>query len=124
MKRAASLFTATVLALSFGAGCYKTQYQLTPPAGMARPGPQHMHLGLLGFIELSSPIDLAAECPGGGAVMIDERVGVLGGIVNIVLGAFIPLLHIHNATVGCGDGGGAPEAAPPAPTEGEPAPAE
>jgi hypothetical protein len=96
-----SIVLASVLASSL-ASCYKTTYELRPPPLIARPASQHFHLGLIGFIELSSPIVLTSECGGPEqASLIFERVGVLGGVVNLVLGTFIPILHVHNATVGC-----------------------
>ena len=110
MKRIA---TTMVLAAALAGGCYKTQYHLTAPAPVAQMGAEKFHLGVIGIIELSSPIDLTGECGGTQAVMVDERVSVLGGVVNMVLGYFVPILHIHNASVGCGAGGAAPTGAPP-----------
>lgn len=102
---------ASAIALASLAGCYKTTYELKPPT-MSTPKGEHFHLGVIGIIELSSPINPAAECGGPDAsVAVNEQVSILGGLVNMVLGTFVPILHVHNATVGCGGGG-----APPAPT--------
>ena len=109
-----------VLAASLVA-CQKTTYQLKAPSGGATPSAQyndHFHLSIIGIIELSSPVDINAAC-GGNADNIFEQVSVLGGVVNLILGAFIPILSVHNATVNCGGGGGGP----PAPAGAEPAPA-
>jgi hypothetical protein len=110
------LILAAALATSLVA-CQKTTYQLRAPSGASSPSAQyndHFHLSIIGIIELSSPIDLNAAC-GGNADNVFEQVSVLGGIVNILLGNFIPILHVHNATVNCGAGGApAPTAPPPA----------
>lgn len=110
MKRALAI---VVCALAL-AGCYKTTYQLKPPGGAARPARQYFHLSLINIIEISPPIDLAAECGSPeAAVEIYEGVGVLGAIVNLFLSNFIPILHVHNAAVGCAGGGLPPPPPPP-----------
>lgn len=102
-----------VLAASLVA-CQKTNMQLKAPSGAATPSTLydgHFHLSVIGLIEVSSPVDLNAAC-GGNADNIFENVSVLGGIVNILTGGF--LIGVHNATVNCSAGGGAPAAPPPA----------
>ncbi len=101
-----------VLALGVATtGCYKTRYELTPPPTTTPPPPiraagQHFHLALFNIFELSAPINLVAECGGEVPVAVDERVGILGGLVNKLLSDFLPILHVHNATVGCAPGVG------------------
>jgi hypothetical protein len=95
------------------AGCYRTSIQLEQPGAPARPAGQHFHLGLLGVIELSSPIFVAGECGGSRPVVIKERIGILGSIVNAFLYYWIPIFHVHNTTVWCAAGGGAPPPPPP-----------
>jgi hypothetical protein len=94
------------LCVVLAAGCYKTQINLGAGPG-TRSGvvDNNMHLNLLNIVELSSPVDLVAACPGSQAVAIDERLSVLGGIVNIVLGRFIPILSVMNPSVDCAGGG-------------------
>lgn len=38
----------------------------------------------------------------GEATQIQERVSVLGGLVNMVLGNFVPVLSVFNPSVNCG----------------------
>ena len=97
----AALGLAAVLALG---ACYRTTYLLQPPGQMSAPSPaydEQMHLSLLGIFELSSPINLALACNNAPPVAIHEDVGVLGAIVNAVLSSYLPILHVHNATVLC-----------------------
>ncbi len=106
------IILASLLATSLFA-CQKTHYQLKAPGGASTPSAQyndHFHLSVIGIVELSSPVDLNAACQGN-ADNVFEQVSVLGGIVNAILGTYIPILHVHNATVNCG-AGGAPMPAP------------
>ena len=99
MKAAAGLAAA----LALGA-CYRTTYLLQPPGQLSAPSPaydEQMHLSLLGVFELSSPVNLALACNNAAPVAIHEDVGVLGAIVNAVLSSYLPILHVHNATVLC-----------------------
>lgn len=117
---------ALVLTALLAAGCYKTTY-LMQPGGGGMPSPaytDHLHWSIINLIELSQPVNLQEACPGAAATSIDERVGVLGGILNAVLGTYVPILSVHNATVFCGapagaiptfSPGGPPPAAPPPP---------
>lgn len=103
----------TIIVLALLAGCYRTRFELQPPVGYATPSPlynDHFHLSLVNIIELSPPVDLAAACGGAPPAAIDEDVGVLGGIVNIFLSYYLPILHIHNATVLCPAQGAPPPA--------------
>ena len=96
------------LALGFAAtlalttGCWRTTYQLQPPGQMTQNSAvydQHMHWSLINVIELSSPVNLQLACNNAPPVAIEENVGVLGALINIVLDSYLPLLHVHNATV-------------------------
>jgi len=101
--------------LALGA-CYRTTYLLQPPGQMSAPSPaydEQMHLSLLGIFELSSPVNLALACMNAPPVAIHEDVGVLGAIVNAVLSSYLPILHVHNATVLCPIG--PPVGQPPTP---------
>lgn len=101
--KAAALAAALGATLATGA-CYRTTYLLQPPGQMSAPSPaydEQMHLSLLGIFELSSPINLQLACNNAPPVAIHEDVGVLGAIVNIVLSSYLPILHVHNATVLC-----------------------
>jgi hypothetical protein len=102
MKSLAAL--ATVAAL---AGCYRTQFALTPPTPSVPSAEYdgHFHFSVLGFIEISAPVDLAAACGGGPVAAIHEDIGILGGIANAVFSTVFPILHVHNATVYCAVGG-------------------
>jgi hypothetical protein len=118
-----------ILAATLGAataGCQKTNIQLHAPGAPATPSTAYndaFHFSIIGFIELSAPVDVGAACGPGGADSIHEEVSVLGGLVNIILGTYIPVLNVHNATVNCGGGGmpgpgpgPGPDAPPPPPS--------
>jgi len=86
------------------ASCYRTRFELQPPVGYATPSPlytDHFHVSLINIIEVSAPVDLAAACGGVPPAAIDEDVGILGALVNIVTSYVLPVLHVHNATVLC-----------------------
>jgi hypothetical protein len=103
-----------VLASLLVAGCYRTRFELQPPVGYATPSPlytDHFHVSLINIIEVSAPVDLAAACGGVPPAAIDEDVGVLGALVNVVTSYVFPILHVHNATVLC-PVNAAPSAAP------------
>jgi hypothetical protein len=86
---------------------------MKPQAGLVRVGPEHFHLSLINIIEISAPIDLVASCGGvEEPTVIVERVGILGGIANIVLSSIVPILHVHNAHVDCAAGQPAPRPPP------------
>jgi hypothetical protein len=98
------------------AGCYRTRFELQPPVGYATPSPlytDHFHFSLINIIELSAPVDLAAACGGVPPAAIDENIGVLGGIVNILTSYAFPIIHVHNATVLCPAGNGPGPMGPP-----------
>jgi hypothetical protein len=90
-------------------GCYKSTIHLADDPGTPGSVNDAMHFSLIGIFELSSPVDLKAACPGGPAV-IHEKVSVLGGVVNLVLNSFFPVLSVMNPSVDCSSG-----AAPAAP---------
>ena len=97
-----ALALATTLALT--AGCWRTTYLLAPPGQMTQTSAaydQHMHWSLINVIELSSPVNLQLACNNAPPVAIEENVGVLGALINIVLDSYLPILHVHNATVLC-----------------------
>lgn len=121
MNRAIILAAALVL----GAGCYKTTYRMNPSGADGMPSQEYnhrFHFSVIGLVEISSPVDMARACQGGPVASIDERVSVLGGIVNLVLGTYIPILSVRNATVNCGGGQMGPAPMGPAPMPMGPAP--
>jgi len=103
-------------------GCYKAQIHLADGPGTLNPMSKHYHFSLIGFIEISKQVDLQATCPGGTAVIHDE-VDFLGGLVNVVLGTYVPVLEVMTPSVSCAGG---PAAPPPeggaAPADGPPPP--
>jgi len=95
---------ALAATLALAGGCWRTTYLLQPPGQMTQTSAaydQHMHWSLLNVIELSSPVNLQLACNNAPPVAIEEDVGILGALVNIVLDTYVPLLHVHNATVLC-----------------------
>jgi len=107
MKR---IILATAIAAAAG-GCFKANIHMSAAPGTPSPTVNSaFHLSVIGFIELSSPVDLKAACGGSDAAGIHEELSILGGIVNILLN---PIILTMNPTVMCG-GGAAPAAAPPA----------
>lgn len=126
--KALGLAAALAATVALGA-CYRTTYLLQPPGQMSAPSPaydEQMHLSLLGIFELSSPINLQLACNNAPPVAIHEDVGVLGAIVNLVLSSYLPILHVHNATVLCpvgppvGQPMGQPMGQPPMPMGQQP----
>ena len=111
-----ALTSALAMALAAG-GCFKTKIHLQQGEGTPGAVNQSLHFSVIGIIELSAPVNLAAACPGGTAVAIDDQLSLLGGIINLVLEYIVPV-EVWTPTVLCGAGGGAP---PPA---GGPPPAE
>jgi hypothetical protein len=113
-----------VIASLLLAGCFKANIWLKPPGGPIAPGTVNgaFHINLIDIIELSPAIDLNAAC-GGNAVMIHDSLGVVGGIVNLILGDYFPILSVWNATVNCGAGGGEAPPGPAAPGPDAPPPA-
>lgn len=104
---------ACVIAVAAG-GCFKTNIHLSASPGVPSPTVNDaFHLSLIGIFELSPPVDLKAACGGSDAAGIHEEVSVVGGIVNLILGTTIPVLHVHNPTVMCSGGGAPAPAAPP-----------
>ncbi|HSD87169.1 MAG TPA: hypothetical protein VLB44_06625 [Kofleriaceae bacterium] len=95
------------VALLASGGCFRTKFQLQPPvpATPSATYDNHFHFNLINLIELSSPVNLQQACGGAPPAGIEEEVGVLGAIVNMVLGTYIPILSVHNATVYCTAGG-------------------
>jgi len=89
------------------ASCYRTDIQLRAPGGphVASMVNDQMHLSVIGIVEVSSAIDMADAC-NGNVDSIHEEVSVVGGIVNLVLGTFVPVLNVHNPTVNCGTAAG------------------
>jgi hypothetical protein len=91
------------LALVLATGCYSSTIHLADSPARARSPAvdEAFHVSLIGVIELSSAIDLAAACPATGPASIDEHLSVLGGIVNLVLGNTIPIFSVMNPSVSC-----------------------
>lgn len=101
--------SALVLAAALAAsgGCYKTTYMMQP-SNIGTPSPtagEHWHWSLLNIIELSSPVNLQEACPNAAPASIEESVTFLGGLINAVLGTYVPILSVHNASVYCGPPG-------------------
>ena len=110
------IILASAIAAALG-GCYKANIHMGAAPGVPSTTVNDAyHLSLIGIFELSSPVDLKAACGGSDAAGIHEEVSVVGGIVNLILSTYIPILHVTNPTVMCGGGGAAPAApaAPPA----------
>jgi hypothetical protein len=107
--------TRTMLVCALAAaltGCYKANIHLTDGPGSPGAIQDQMHFSVIGIFEVSSPIDLRATCPSGGPAVIREQVTVVGGIINLLLGTYLPILSVMNPSVDCA-GGGAPTPAPP-----------
>ena len=95
--------TIALIAAFSMAGCYKARIHLKPEPPVMPSTLVHneMHFSLIGIIELSAPVNLEAACPSG-TVTIKEGITVLGGIINIVIGTFIPAVQVMNTTAMCG----------------------
>jgi hypothetical protein len=95
--------TIALIALFSTAGCYKARIHLKPepPVMASQVVKNQTHFSVIGIIELSAPVNLETACPGG-TVTIKEGITVLGGIINIVLGTFVPVLQVMNKTAMCG----------------------
>ncbi len=96
------LVLAATAAISL-ASCYKATIHLKPAQGAA-PSPtveDEMHFSLINIIEISDPVDMKAACAVSEPVQIKERLTFLGGIVNAVLGTYVPVLSVMNPTVMC-----------------------
>lgn len=91
------------VALLASGGCFRTKFELQPPIPSTPSAvyDNHFHFNLINLIELSSPVNLQQACNGAPPASIEEEVGILGAIVNMVLGTYIPILSVHNATVNC-----------------------
>ncbi len=91
------------------------------PSSCARPAPpavasiHSLQLNLIDLIEISSPVDINAAC-GGNAIAIEDSDTIVSGIINIILGEFIPIFSVWDAGVDCA--GGAPAAPPGAAPSG------
>jgi hypothetical protein len=119
MKNRAAIASVVALALASG-GCYKAKVHLQPGAGAPGPVNGSLHIeAILGLLEISAPINLAAACPGGTAVAIDDQLTLIGGLINAVLGAvgISGIVDVWTAGVECGAGGAPPAGGPP-PAEG------
>jgi len=108
MKR---LVLALAAATAF-TGCYKASIHLKAPQPVTESAAvsNQMHLSLLGVVELSPAVNLDEACAGG-TVVIKEQVGFVGGLVNMILGTYIPVLQVMNPTAMCGMATGAAEPA-------------
>lgn len=97
--KALTLILLSVVAFS---GCYKAKIQLTSPkvSVVSTSVDDKMHFSLIDFIELSNAIDINGACPNE-AVAIQERVSILGGFVNSVIGLYAPIFSLMNASVMC-----------------------
>jgi len=98
--RSALLVAALAVAAS---GCYKSTIHLADGPTTPSPVQDQLHVNLINVVEVSAPVDLRAACPGGAAT-IREQVGVFGGLVNIVLGTYLPILSVMNPSVDCVSG--------------------
>lgn len=113
MKRI--ILASTIAALALG-GCYKANIHLADGPGTPGSVNNQLHFNLIGIIEISPAIDLKAACGGGQATTIHDEVSVLGGVINIILGNFVPILSVVTPTVDCGGAAAAPTGpAPEAP---------
>ncbi len=109
MKRIA---LAIIAATAF-TGCYKASIHLKAPQPVTESTSvsNNMHMSLLGIIELSPEVNLESACAGG-TVVIEERVSFVGGLVNAILGTYIPIIQVMNPTAMCGMATGSNETAP------------
>ena len=104
--------TALALGVVLGAlalaGCYKTRFDLSPPQPEVASTEynDHFHISVIGVLEVSRPVDLLRACNGAQPTAVEEQIGVIGGVVNAFLSYFVPILHVHNATVYCPIGTG------------------
>lgn len=90
------------LALS---GCYKAKIHLRTPQPVTTSASVNdaLHVSLFGLFEVSAAVNLEEACAGG-TVRIDERLSILGILVNAVLGTVVPAVQIMNPTAKCGQG--------------------
>ncbi len=82
--------------------CYKASIQLQAPTPTVTSAvtDEAMHMSLLGIVELSEAVDLEKACASG-AVSIEEELSFTGGIINALLGTYVPILQVMNPTVEC-----------------------
>ncbi len=82
--------------------CYRASIQLQEPRETVTSSDidDSMHFSLLGVVELSDAVDLETSCASG-AVAIKEKISFTGGIINALLGTYVPVLQVMNPTVEC-----------------------
>jgi hypothetical protein len=85
------------------ASCYKAEIQLKGPDQAGMPSAlvnNAYHWSLIGVFEVSDPVNIQAACNGDPA-SIHEEVSVPGGVINLLLNTFVPILGVFNPTVSC-----------------------
>jgi len=85
------------------AGCFSATIHLAeaPVASRSPVVDGSFHFNLLDLIEISDPIDLNAACAGRQPLAIEEGLGPLGALFNLVVGNTIPIVTAMNSSVIC-----------------------
>jgi hypothetical protein len=89
-----------LVAVAALAGCYRTRFDLAPPAP-EMPSlvyDYQFHLSVIGLIEASAPVDLQRACAGAPPSAVEEEQGVISAIISAAVGY---LVSLHNTTVLC-----------------------
>ena len=93
-----------LLAGLLSTGCYKIDYVAGPSAPYPQTTEWH-HIGILGLVEFSEPVQLDMICPGGFA-RVHNEVSFVNGVVTLALG-FVGLswaYQPHTVQVYCKSG--------------------
>jgi len=115
-----------MLALAVIGGCYKTRFDFAPPQPEVPSGviSDQYHIAVINLVEVSRPVDFQGACMGAAPTAVEERIGVLAGIVDIFITPLANPLHLHNATVYCPMYGAQPTGPQQPPTNQPPPPSE
>lgn len=95
MKNGSKRFLGAVLAAFVLAGCSPIYFHnsgVPNTATIEEEGEFH-HVAALSFIEISDPVNLAEECPGGWTSVKTHRTAV-DGIISFVIGTFYAPWHV------------------------------
>jgi hypothetical protein len=107
------LVLAAFIAAIGATSCYSATIRLSPEAGARSPVlDDKMSIHLLNVIPLNGEHNLAAVCPNSTAVAIHDHVTVLGGLINMLLGTYVPVLSVWNSSADCSVSAPQPASAP------------
>ena len=96
------LVLAAFVAAIGATSCYSATIRLSPEAGArstALDGKMSLHL--LNIIPLNGEHNLAAACPNSTPVAIHDHLTAFGGVINILLGTYVPVLSVWNSSADC-----------------------